>query len=61
MHRRSTRHAERVEIVERHLEGQSLPAVAEAMGISYYTARKWWLSIAKKAGRGCFPSPSVPQ
>lgn len=46
--------------MERHLEGQSLPAVAEAMGISYYTARKWWRVYRQEGWSGLLPKPFGP-
>ena len=35
-------HQERVEIVEKHLEGSSLQAIAEEMKLNRYTVREWW-------------------
>jgi hypothetical protein len=60
MCQRSTTHAERVEIVERHLQGQSLPAVAKAMGINCYTARKWWRVYRREGWSGLLPKPLGP-
>jgi hypothetical protein len=60
MCQRSTTHAERVEIVERHLQGQSLPTVAKAMGLSYYTARKWWRVYRREGWSGLLPKPLGP-
>jgi len=39
---RETTHQERVEIVQKHLEGNSLRAIAEAMRLDRYTVRGWW-------------------
>lgn len=60
MCRRSTTHAERVEIVERRLGGQSLPTVAKTMSISYYTARKWWRAYRREGWSGLLPKPLGP-
>ncbi|MCI0554544.1 MAG: helix-turn-helix domain-containing protein [Anaerolineae bacterium] len=42
MHNRETTHAERVEIVKRHLAGERLEEVAQDMDLNFYTVRKWW-------------------
>lgn len=34
--------AERLEIVERHLQGESLKKIAKSMSLNQYTTRKWW-------------------
>ena len=39
---RTTTHAARVEMIERHLAGDSLPAIAAAMQVNSYTVRKFW-------------------
>jgi len=39
---RETTHAERVEIVERHQDGETLSAIAESLHLSKYTSRHWW-------------------
>lgn len=42
MKRRETTHAERVEIVERHLAGETLDAIAESLDLNLFTVRHWW-------------------
>lgn len=39
---RTTTHAVRVEMIERHLAGESLAAIAEAMQLNLFTVRKFW-------------------
>jgi transposase InsO family protein len=39
---RTTPHAQRLEVVERHLAGQSLPSIAAALQLNPYTVRKFW-------------------
>ncbi|RME81437.1 MAG: helix-turn-helix domain-containing protein, partial [Caldilineae bacterium] len=54
---RETSHAERVTMVERHLAGETLQAIADDMGCSYYTVRKWWRRYKKEGWRGLEPKP----
>ena len=42
MKRRETIHAERVEMVERHLAGETLGDIARSLGLNEYTVRHWW-------------------
>lgn len=42
MKRRETTHAERVEMVERHLAGETLDDIAESLDLNMYTVRQWW-------------------
>lgn len=39
---KKTSHQDRVEMVEQHLAGKSLPAIAEQRGLNVYTVRSWW-------------------
>ena len=39
---RPTSHALRLEGVERHLAGESLPSIAAALQLNPYTVRKFW-------------------
>lgn len=55
MNRRETTHAERVEIVERHLRGETLYAIAQDMGLSYYTVRHWWRVFCREGWEGLIP------
>ena len=60
MNRRETRHAERVEIVERHLAGERLTTIADSMGLNYYTVRKWWRIYQKAGWPALKPKPKGP-
>ena len=60
MNRRETTHAERVDIVERHLAGETLAAIAEDMGLNYYTVRKWWRIYRTSGWSGLKPKPKGP-
>ena len=42
MKHQETTHAERVEIVERHLAGETLDAIAESLNLNLFTVRHWW-------------------
>lgn len=42
MAKRSTTYEERMQIVERHKNGESLPAIARSMSLNRFTTRKWW-------------------
>ena len=39
---RPTSHALRLEVVERHLAGESLPSIASALQLNPYTVRRFW-------------------
>jgi transposase len=60
MSRRNTDHAERVTVVERHLGGETLEAIAEDMGLNYYTARKWWRIYQREGWSGLEPKAQGP-
>ena len=49
MHHRNSDHAIRVEIIQRHLAGESLPTIAQELLLNFYTVRKWW-RIYKRLG-----------
>lgn len=42
MKQRETTHAERVEMVGRHLTGETLDDIAESLDLNLYTVRHWW-------------------
>jgi transposase len=42
MKRQDLTHAERVVIVERHIGGGTLRAIAESLNLNLYTVRHWW-------------------
>lgn len=60
MTRMTTAHADRVVIVERHLGGVTLKAIAEEMELSYYTVRKWWRIYRQDGWPGLGPKPQGP-
>ena len=60
MKRRETTHAERVDIVERHLAGETLSAIAEHLELSRYTVRHWWRAYRDRGWVGLEPKPKGP-
>ena len=60
MERRETTHAERVDIVERHLAGETLSAIAEHLALSHYTVRHWWRVYRDHGWVGLEPKPKGP-
>lgn len=42
MSKRTTTYEERVQIIERHLKGESLKQISLALGFNIYCIRKWW-------------------
>jgi len=52
---RSTNHAQRIEIIQRHQHGQSYHAIAQAVGLNYYTVRKWCRRHQRENWRGIEP------
>ena len=42
MKRQDLTHAERVRIVERHIGGATLRAIAESLDLNLFTVRHWW-------------------
>lgn len=55
MCRQSTTHGERVEMIERKQGGESLVSIAQDMGLSRYTVRKWWRKYRKQGLAGLKP------
>jgi transposase-like protein len=60
MNARDTTHAQRVEIVERHLAGETLSTIATDMEFNFYTVRKWWRAYRREGWDGLIPRPSGP-
>lgn len=60
MERRETTHAERVDIVEGHLAGETLSAIAERLALSHYTVRHWWRAYRDHGWAGLEPKPKGP-
>lgn len=54
-------HAERVEIVERHLAGENLSNIAQQIRRNYYTVRKWWRRWRQGGWAALEPQPPGPQ
>lgn len=61
MSKKNISHAERVEIVERHLAGESLSDIAGEMRVNYYTVRKWWRRWCQGSWAALAPKPPGPQ
>lgn len=61
METRNTTHAQRAKIIERHMIGESLLAIAKDMELSFYTVRKWWRVYRRQGWAGLIPcSPGPP-
>ena len=60
MTKRATTHLDRVAIVESHLLGDTLKAIAEEMTLNYYTVRKWWRVYLQEGWAGLRPKPPGP-
>lgn len=57
MPNRNSDHAIRVEIIQRHLAGESLPTIAQDLGLNFYTVRKWWRIYQRVSWAGLEPKP----
>jgi hypothetical protein len=57
---RTSTHALRIEVVERHLAGESLPAIAAALQLNPYTVRSFWRLYRLHGWDGLVPLPSGP-
>jgi hypothetical protein len=57
MPNRNSDHAIRVEIIQRHLAGESLPNIAQTLGLNFYTVRKWWRIYKRVSWAGLEPKP----
>ena len=60
MKRRETTHAERVDMVERHLAGETLSAIAERLETSRYAVRHWWRAYRDHGWVSLEPKPKGP-
>ena len=59
---RTTTHAVRVEMIERHLAGESLAAIAEAIQLNLFTVRKFWRRYRQTGWDGLLaPAPGPPR
>lgn len=57
MTNRTTTHAQRVAIIERHNAGETLTTIAQDMHLNYYTVRKWWRRYRDQGWAGLQPKP----
>ena len=57
---RPTSHALRLEVVERHLAGESLPSIAAALQLNPYTARSFWRLYRQRGWDALVPQSSGP-
>ena len=57
---RTSTHALRIEVVERHLAGESLPSIAAALQLNPYTVRRFWRLYRLHRWDGLVPLPSGP-
>lgn len=53
-------HAERVAIIDRHLAGESLQAIAMQLQINYYTVRTYWRRYQRDGWKALPPAPPGP-
>lgn len=60
MRSRETTHAERVEMVERYLAGETLSTIAESLHRSRYTVRRWWRAYRDGGWAAIEPKPRGP-
>jgi transposase len=57
---RNMDHAQLVEMVERHLKGESLAHIASDVSLSYDTTRTWWRAYRDAGWEGLVPKPPGP-
>lgn len=57
MTNRTTSHAQRLEIVHRSQQGRSYHQIAVALGLNYYTVRKWCRRYQRQGWSGIEPLP----
>jgi Helix-turn-helix domain len=58
---RSTSHAVRVEIIERHLRGEHLPTIAATLHLNVSTVRRFWRLYQQQGWQGLrLPTPGPP-
>lgn len=55
MKERTTSHAQRVAMIEQHLQGQSLESIAQQMHLNRYTVRHWWRQYQQQGWSGLLP------
>ena len=60
MKRRDLTHAERVAIVERHMDGATLGAIAESLALNLFTVRHWWRVYRDGGWSALDPTPKGP-
>ena len=57
---RTTPHAQRLEVVERHLAGESLTTIASALQLNPYTVRNFWRHYQRQGWPALLPLPPGP-
>ena len=57
---RITTHAQRVEMIERHLAGESLPSIAATLGLNRYTVRQIWRTFRQQGWAAVGPPRPGP-
>jgi transposase InsO family protein len=58
----TTTHAARIEMIERHLAGESLATIAQAMQLNVFTVRKFWRRYRQSGWDGLLvPAPAPPR
>ena len=57
---RTTAHALRIEVVERHLAGESLTTIAAALQLNPYTVRNFWRRYQRQGWQALLPLPPGP-
>jgi transposase InsO family protein len=60
MKQRSTSHAERVAMIDRHLAGETLEQIARSMHLSYYSVRTFWRRYQRHGWPALVPPPLGP-
>jgi hypothetical protein len=60
MHPRNTDHATRLEIITRHLAGETLANLAEELRLNFYTVRKWGRVYHRQGWPGLIPKLAGP-
>jgi len=57
---RTTSHADRVAMIDRHLAGEALEQIAASMQLSYYTVRTCWRRYQRHGWPALDPKPAGP-
>lgn len=60
MRQKETSHADRVEMVERHVAGETIASIAAEMHLNRYTVRYWWRAYRRKGWIALEPKQKGP-